>query len=335
MAMMSFGIVFLAFVLGFGVGITTHMLAGTVSDNIVSFDAAIDRPAHEHGVVSLDPFPLPSCTANRTSAVYILYGLPVPSLESQKLFSSVKTLLDSNFPGKVRIVIDRKVNETIRETIDPKHKYLLDQIEFNVVPLPDLNGKELIPHSNKIRALQAAAFVHGDDSNECTVSLDTDTYIHRYAPWSKFFSTLQLHDVAVARDCWVGIADMPEFLEHWMPNTGVLALRNTPRTRLVLRDWLDHFVPCNATHVSTCTPGTDQYPFIQLVAKHAVRLYHLENSWNCRLTPREIDAGIEGFPVYSVSVLSKDEYANTNETAVTCGGTEFCHILHGHWLNYD
>ena len=326
------GHLFLVFIFGFGVGITTHMLSDGVHKSFCDIDT--DGTVHQREIVNLDPFPLPPCNANRTSAVYVLYGT---SFQSNTLFDSIKTLLKSNFPGRVRVVVDQIVNETIRERMDPKHKHLLNEIEFNVVPMPDLNDKELIPHSNKIRALQAGAFVYGDDSDECTVTLDTDIYVHSKAPWKRLLSTLQLNDIAVARDCEVAIADVPDYLDHWMPNTGVLALRNTPRTRMVLKDWLDYYVPCNATHVSTCTPGTDQYSFLQLAAKHAVRLHKLDNSWNCRLAPAEIDAGITDFPVYSVSVLCNKENPRSEGASfvMTCGGTEHCYILHGHWLKFD
>merc|ERR1712194_733481 len=223
------------------------------------------------------------------------------------LFDSIKTLLRSGFPGRVRVVVDEMINETIRDQLDEESKHLLEEIEFDVVSMPDLDGKELIPHSNKIRALQARALVHGNDTDECTVSLDVDTYVHHEAPWNNLLSILQLHEVAVAHDCNVPIESVPDFLSSWMPNTGVLALRNTPRVRMVLRDWLDYFVPCDATHVNTCTPGTDQYPFLQLAAKHAVRLHKLDTSWNCRITRQEIDAGIEGFPVWSLNVLSNQD----------------------------
>lgn len=317
----------------------THSLAGKLSNDDMYRYLDINEPSIQRrgdDNLQLDPFPLPPCNANRTSALYVLYGIPIRSEEGTTLFNSIKTLLQSNFPGRVRLVIDQMVNETIREDIDPKHAYLLNEIELNVVSLPDLNGKELIPHSNKIRALQARALVYGNDSDECTVSLDIDTYVHSEAPWNKLLSILQLNDVAVARDCDVAIEDVPDFLSHWMPNTGVLALRNTPRTRMVLRDWLDHFVPCNGTHVSTCTPGTDQYPFLQLAAKHAVRLHNLDTSWNCRLTPTEIDAGIENFPVYSLNILSNQDDPRSEGASVsmTCGGRERCHILHGHWLKF-
>lgn len=331
-----------AFLTGFGVGIFTfyiHLLVGTVSNDDVNqptYHIDTGGAVQRGGYANLDPFPLPPCEANRTSAVYVFYGRPIESVDGNLLFNSIETLLKSNFPGRVRIVIDQRVNETIREKVNPKHRYLLNKIELNVVPMPDLNGKELIPHSNKIRALQAAALIYGHDSNECTLSLDTDTYIHPEAPWKKLLSILQLNDVAVAHDCDVPIAGVPDYLDNWMPNTGVLALRNTPRTRMVLRDWLHHFVPCNGTHVSTCTPGTDQYPFLQLVVKHAARLHKLDNSWNCRITPTEIDAGIESFPVYSLNVLSSKEDAGSDgaSTSTTCGGHRECHILHGHWLKF-
>jgi hypothetical protein len=241
-------------------------------------------------------------------------------------------------------VIDEKRNQSIRDKMKPEFRHLLNDIELEVLKLPDLNNKELIPHSNKIRALQTRALIHGTDSDECTVSLDADTYIHPNAPWEKLLSILELHDVAVAHDCNVGIEDVPEFMNSWMPNTGVLALRNTPRTRLILGDWQRYFKPCNATHVSTCMPGTDQYPFLQLVAKHAARLHKLDNSWNCRVTLKEIGAGIENFPIYSLNVLSNkdlDVLGNKEETdsdgvslSTTCGGHGECHILHGHWLKY-
>ena len=295
-----------------------------------------EEPIHRREVVNLDPFPLPPCEPNRTSAVYVLYGVPIPGGECDDLLNSITTLVKSNFPGRIRVIIDQMVNETIRENIDPKYKYLLDKVEFNVVSMPNLNGKELIPHSNKIRALQAAAFVYGNDSNECTVALDTDIYVHHRAPWNYLLSILQLNDVAVARDCEVFIEDVPEFMSLWMPNTGVLALRNTPRTRMVLSDWLDHFVPCNGTHVSTCTPGTDQYPFLQLAAKHAVRLHKLDQNWNCRLAQPQIQVGIEDFPVYSINILSKQTDPRSEGASITtaCGGIQACHILHGHWLKF-
>ena len=287
--------------------------------------------------VKLDPFPLQPCAPNRTSAVYVFYGRPVRSNEGDSLFKSIKSLLKSNFPGRVRVIIDQRINETIREEIQMNHRDLLTKIDLHTVPLPDLDDKELIPHSNKIRALQAAALVYGTDSDECTVSLDTDTYVHHEAPWNNLLSILQLNDFAVAHDCDVQIAGVPDFLRYWMPNTGVLALRNTPRTRMVLKDWLDNFVPCNATHVSTCMPGTDQYPFLQLMAKHAVRFHKLDNSWNCRLAETERDAGIEDFPVYSLTVLSNREDPGMEGASIitTCAGYRECHILHGHWLKYS
>ncbi len=251
-------------------------------------------------------------------------------------YNSFKTLLKSNFPGRVRVIIDEKVNATIREETDPKHRYLLDKIELNVVPMPDRKGKELIPHSNKIRALQAAAFLYGNDSDECTVSLDSDIYVHTHAPWKNLLSTLQLHDIAVAHDCKVGIDGVPDFLSQWMPNTGVVALHNTPRSRMVLRDRLDHFVPCNGTHVSSCTPGTDQYSFLQLAAKHAVRMHKLDQNWNCRLGRAQVQAGLTEFPVFSLSILSKerDPRSEGASIATKCGGIQTCHILHGNWLTF-
>jgi len=331
------------FFLGFGLGSITihlHSIAAKLIDGNLyqstSYNIDENRTGQRHEGVNLDPFPLPPCEPNRTSALYVFYGRPVRSLEGNTLFNSIKTLLESNFPGRVRVVIDHMVNDTIREEIHPKHRDLLNKIELNVISLPDLRGKELIPHSNKIRALQSRALIYGNDSDECTVSFDADTYIHHRTPWNSLLSTLELNEIAVAHDCDVPISDVPDFLSMWMPNTGVLALRNTPRTRMILRDWLYHFKPCNGTHVSTCTPGTDQYPFLQLVAKHAARLHKLDNSWNCRLTEKEIHAGIEGFPVYSLNILS-NRYEPASEGAsisTTCGGSRECHILHGHWLKY-
>jgi len=337
------------FILGFGVGITTfhlNSLARNASndDNNVLYQPLPTTNNHidtngavqRRGDVNLDPFPLPPCVPNRTSALYVFYGRDVLSDSGDELFNSISSLLKSNFPGRVRVVIDQRVNETIREETDPKYRHLLNKIELNVVSLPDLEGKELIPHSNKIRALQARAFVHGNDSDECTVSLDADTYVHETAPWNELLSILQLHDVAVTHDCRVRIAGVPDFLSLWMPNTGVLALRNTPRTRMVLRDWLHQFKPCNATHVSTCTPGTDQYPFLQLMAKHAVRLHKLDHSWNCRLSENEVRIGIKKFPVYSMCVISNQQEPASDGTTIstTCSGPTECHILHGHWLEY-
>ena len=325
------------FILGFGAGfISFHLQKFAVE---FSNDRAYED---SFGVIpqrrefDLDPFPLPSCVPNRTSAVYVFYGSPIRSHQGDTLFKSITSLLKSNFPGQVRVVIDEIVNDTIREEIDPIYRDMLNKIDLKVVPLPDLNGKELIPHSNKIRALQAGALIYGKDSNECTVSFDADTYIHPTAPWNKLLSILQLHEIAVSHDCDVPIAGVPDFMREWMPNTGVLALRNTPRVRMILRDWLDHFLPCNATHVSTCTPGTDQYPFIQLTVKHAARLHKLDNSWNCRLTPTEIHAGIDNFPVYSLTVLSNRENPGADDAGVatTCAGYRECHILHGHWLKF-
>jgi len=323
--------------LGFGAGLLSSHLQSLTHEFVgeeIYKDGVGNAP--ECRGVNLDPFPLPPCVSERTSAVYVFYGRPVGSQEGNTLFNSIGTLLKSNFPGRVRVVVDEKVNSTIRENISPIYKNLLDKVDLHVVALPNLNGKELIPHSNKIRALQAGALIYGNDSNECTVSLDTDTYVHPSAPWKKLLSILQLNEVAVSHDCDVPIAGVPGFLREFMPNTGVLALRNTPRVRMILRDWLDHFVPCNATHVSTCTPGTDQYPFIQLTAKHAARLHKLDNSWNCRLTPKEIDAGITEFPVHSLTVLSNKADPNADDTGVstTCAGIRKCHILHGHWLKF-
>ncbi|VEU39209.1 unnamed protein product [Pseudo-nitzschia multistriata] len=216
------------------------------------------------------------------------------------------------------------------------HRDLLDKIDIFALPLPDLSGKELIPHSNKIRALQAGALIYGKDTNECTVALDGDTYIHPNAPWTKLLSTLELYEISVSHDCDVAIEGVPEFLGEWMPNTGVLALRNTPRVRTILGDWLDRFVPCNATHVGSCTPGTDQYSFLQLAAKHAARLWKLDNSWNCRLTPTEISANITEFPVHSLTVLSNREDINAadSKAVTTCAGYRECHILHSHYLRF-
>lgn len=286
----------------------------------------------------LDPFPLPPCEPKRTSAIYVYYGREIR--DGRELFNSVQTLLDSNFPGRVRLLIDEMVNRTIRETIRQRFKDLITghRVELRVLSLPDLEGKELIPHSNKIRALQEGAFVHPPGDAECTVYFDTDTHIHPRAPWDDLLSTLELHDVAVGRDCKVLIEGVPAFLRYWMPNTGVLAMRNTPRTRLVLRDWLDRFRPCNGTHVETCTPGTDQYSFLQLAAEHALRMHKLDTHWNCRITRKEIDrCGITGFPVHSVSVLSNapvPERAENAAVCTTCGGDDPCHVLHGHWLDY-
>lgn len=335
-----------AFVLGFGAGILTFHLHSSTKQISNSFgyqptrygdinwnSGAVTRRAD----VNLDPFPLPACNPNRTSAVYTFYGHSVRSPGAHSLFNSIKTLLKSNFPGRVRVIIDQKINDTIRDEMNPDLRFLLNEIELHVVAMPDLNGKELIPHSNKIRALQAGALVHGNDSDECTVSLDYDTHISSNTPWNDLLSTLQLNDFAVAHDCDVPIVDVPAFLKTWMPNTGVLALRNTPRTRMVLRDWLHHYKPCNATHISTCTPGTDQYPFLQLVVKHAARLHKLDNSWNCRIGKQEIDAGIEHFPVYSLTILSnRDDPESQNNSLIskTCGGHRECFILHGHWLRY-
>ena len=328
----------LTFVLGFVLGIATfkiHSLAGADTGNVNK--PPTSQIDHNGPIVqvNLDPFPLPPCNANRTSALYVFYGRSI-SLGGDELFSSINTLLESNFPGKVRVVIDQIASKTIPEEIDEKHRHLLKKIEFKVLPLPDLKDKELIPHSNKIRALQAGALIYGEDSDECTVSLDTDTFIHRHAPWPKLLSVLQLNDVAVAHDCNVPIKGVPDFLSEWMPNTGVLALRNTPRTRMVLRDWLDHYVPCNATHVSTCTPGTDQYSFLQLVVKHALRLHKLDTQWNCRVTPKEIAAGIDRYPMYAFTALTTHENPEAGgiNISMTCGGHETCHILHGHWLKF-
>ena len=336
-------IVVCTFILGFALGFSTCQINflvqsfWDVEDDTIEQTHRIDRieEVQRHENLNLDPFPLPPCQPNRTSALYVFYGRPVRS-EGKTLFGSIKTLLKSGFPGRVRLVIDEKVNKTIREDVDREYRHLLEEIELNVVSMPDLYGKELIPHSNKIRALQARALIYGNDTNECTVSLDMDTYVHHEAPWNNLLSILQLNDVAVAHDCDVPIDGVPDFLSNWMPNTGVMALRNTPRVRMVLRDWLKYFVPCNATHVSTCTPGTDQYPFLQLAVKHAVRLHKLDKNWNCRLTPTEIDAGIDGFPVYSLNILSKqdDPRAEGASISTTCGGNQKCHILHGHWLKY-
>lgn len=330
-------LIVVVFILGFGAGIFSshlHSLTQVFVPTGVYENAPRNSPLCRE--VNLDPFPLPSCAPNRTSAVYVFYGRPVGSHEGNTLFNSIGTLLKSNFPGRVRVVIDQKVNNTIRKEIKPIYKDLLDKIDLHVLDLPDLNGKELIPHSNKIRALQSGALIYGTDSNECTVSLDSDTYIHPTAPWNELLSILQLHDIAVSHDCEVPIAGVPDFLRMFMPNTGVLALRNTPRVRMILRDWLDHFVPCNATHVSTCTPGTDQYPFLQLTVKYAARLHKLDNSWNCRLTPTQIDAGIEDFPVHSLTVLSNRQDPNADDASIvtTCAGAQKCHILHGHWLKF-
>ncbi|MGK3738294.1 MAG: hypothetical protein ACI90V_005141 [Bacillariaceae sp.] len=330
--MTSQALLVFVFILGFGSGILTlHLHVRTFTQDYDIEQITFQTTSQDHGI-NLDPFPLPPCTPNRTSAVYVFYG----SQNSNNLLTSIDSLIKSNFPGRVRIIVDEKANSTlVKSNLPEKYLHLLPKIDFLVLPLPDLKGKELIPHSNKIRALQAGSFVYENDSTECTLSLDTDTYINPRAPWNNLLSTLQMHDFAVAKDCSVGIENVPDYLRTWMPNTGVLAMRNTPRTRLVLNDWLKHFVPCNGTHVSTCTPGTDQYPFLQLTAKHAVRLYKLDNSWNCRV-PGEIKKIFKKFPVYSMSVLSnrRDPGEEDAKISPTCGGLEDCHILHGHFLKY-
>ena len=327
------------FILGFGSGILTLHLCTTVAQDYGIEQIAFQTTGQENYGdsnsvdINLDPFPLPPCTPNRTSAVYVFYGLH----NSNNLLTSIDSLIKSNFPGRIRVIMDEKANSTLlaKSNLPEIYWHLLPKIDFLVLPLPDLKDKELIPHSNKIRALQAGSFVYENDSIECTLSLDTDTYIHPRAPWNNLLSTLQMHDFAVTKDCSVVIENVPDYLRTWMPNTGVLAMRNTPRTRLVLNDWLKHFVPCNGTHVSTCTPGTDQYPFLQLTAKHAVRLYKLDNSWNCRV-PGEIKKIFKEFPVYSMSVLSnrRDPGVEDAQISTTCGGQEECHILHGHFLKY-
>lgn len=324
--------VLFVFCLGFCLGILTLQLQNNHVDNQeLWLLPSVDDPSNHH---PLDPFPLPPCRPNRTSAVYVFYGRPIGSLDGNQLFGSIRTLLESDFPGTIRVVVDPKVNQTIRGAM--RQRDLLDKVSVYVADLPDLNGKELIPHSNKIRALQSGALVHGTDPNECTVSLDSDTYIHKNAPWNKLLSILQLNDIAVSHDCDVLIKGVPDFLNHWMPNTGVLAMRNTPRVRRILKDWLGWFRPCNATHVNSCTPGTDQYPFLQLAVKHAARLYPLDNSWNCRITPSELEKGITEFPVHSLTVLSthEDPQKNNANISTTCAGYRACHILHGHWLEF-
>ena len=373
-------LILVVFVLGFGTGIVTLFLH-TASQEYVTTVIAIDTAeaavpiaiattvtAAKHdddddGIntvqVDLDPFPLPPCTPNRTSAVYIFYGHPLTDhYYGHTLFKSIQSLLRSNFPGQVRVIIDEQINATLldlytatkggkqQKWLPKKFRQLLSRIHFDVVPLPSITKTELIPHSNKIRALQAKAFVGGSTSDvqECTVSFDTDTYIHPQAPWTRLLSTLQYHDVAVTKDCDVRIDNVPDYLQTWMPNTGVLAMRNTPRTQLVLRDWLARYRPCNADDVTTCMPGTDQYPFLQLLVHHAVRFYRLETAWNCRIPANQPDR-INEFPLYAISVLSTSPRApdltttnnGNNDTTVmipTCGGIEACHVLHGHFLTY-
>mmetsp|Transcript_16345 Transcript_16345/g.23052 ORF Transcript_16345/g.23052 Transcript_16345/m.23052 type:complete len:345 (+) Transcript_16345:136-1170(+) len=325
----------IGFLLGFGVGFLTRILQFPMTQE---WENPLDGFLYSENTslkqALLDPFPLSPCAWNRTSAVYVFYGR---SVQGNSLFASIQSLMHSNFPGRVRLIIDQKVNETIRSDIDEEYRYLLDKIDLFVVPLPDLAGKELIPHSNKIRALQAGALVYGTDNSECTICLDDDTKVHPNAPWEQLLSTLQMNDVSVAHDCLVTIEGVPEFLRTFMPNTGVLALRNTPRTRMVLRDWLDHFQPCNGTHAETCTPGTDQYPFLQLLAKHGARFWKLDQAWNCRITPSEMEHGIQDFPVHSLTVLSNRRMPMEDNASLvtTCSGYRECHILHGHWLKYS
>jgi len=328
----------LVFILGFGSGLLTfhlHIVTQEYSIANITFQQVQE---HEDNIdINIDPFPLPPCTSNLTSAVYSFYGYPIRSHNGNSLLSSINSLVNSKFPGRVRVIIDEKANSTLH-LIPEKFIHLLSAIDFLVVPLPDLNGKELIPHSNKIRALQAGAFIYDNDLQECTISFDTDVYVHPHAPWNTLLSTLELNDFAVAKDCNVHIDNAPDFLKNWMPNTGVLAMRNTPRTRMVLNDWLRHFIPCDATHVKTCMPGTDQYPFMQLMIKHAVRFFKLDNAWNCRI-PREVSeiaSFMNEYPVYSLSILSnKADHKNKDASIfTTCGGLEECHILHGHYLKY-
>ena len=99
------------------------------------------------------------------------------------LFDSITTLLKSDFPGRVRVVIDQKVNETIRGELDPKYKDVLKRVEFNVVSLPDLNGKELIPHSNKIRALQARALLREIQRRVAEVKRSNKRLAKELAEW--------------------------------------------------------------------------------------------------------------------------------------------------------
>ena len=228
--------------------------------------------------------------------------------------------------------------------------------EWVPLPLPDLSNKEILPHSNKIRALQAGVFPHNtknaqanaqDDSNNsannngdddeynpaCTIFLDSDTYASPTTPWAEFLSVQELNDVGISKDCSVAIPNVPTFLSYWMSNTGVLALRDTPRTKKILEDWLKEYIPCNATSFRSCMPGTDQYPFAQLLVRHVARVERLDAKWNCRC--EGLDGG-KKFPVYAMRVLSNASTAGASSSGEQpmCGGIDICHILHCHDLDY-
>lgn len=339
----------LSFALGFAVSSVLFFFSFVIHTNLSNFTPSTSQPDIKT-VVNLDPFPLPPCAPNQTLAVYVQYHYL-----STSLFTSIDSLWISQFPGRIRIIVDTLVNETIRQELDKKFndkkRHWSDKIDVFVVPsLPNLKGKELIPHSNKIRALQAGTFAPSSRDNddgyyECSVYFDADTYVNHFegVPWSELLSTLQLNDFAVSNDCRVPIDSVPEYLSLWMPNTGVLALRNTPRTKLVLKDWLDWYVPCNATHVSTCMSGTDQYPFLKLLVHHAARFDKLGHEWNCRIGQ---EAGMQEFPMYTTTIVSPkpkpwmEQEDGNNKSIITaplrtkCGGTKICHVLHGHFLEY-
>ena len=302
------------------------------------------------GGIDMDPFPLPPCTPDKTSAVYVAFG----TNHFEVALKSAKSLRLSNFPGTIRMLTDVAGAVAANETLSAEDYSAVD--EWVPLPLPDLSNKEILPHSNKIRALQAGAFPrninksaqdnsnnNGDDDDDdddddennpaCTIFLDSDTYASPTTPWAEFLSVLELNDVGISKDCSVPIPNVPTFLSYWMPNTGVLALRDTPRTRLVLEDWLKEYIPCNATSFRSCMPGTDQFPFAQLLVRHVARVERLDAKWNCRC--EGLDGG-KKFPVYAMRVLSNASTAGASSSGEQpmCGGIDMCHILHCHDLDY-
>ena len=324
-----------------------NFLRRILGGGVVSSSA---KRAASSSSIDMDPFPLPPCTPDKTSAVYVAFG----TNHFEVALKSAKSLRLSNFPGTIRMLTDVAGAVAANETLSAEDYGAVD--EWVPLPLPDLSNKEILPHSNKIRALQAGAFRRntnksaqdnsnnsgendddggggGDNNPACTIFLDSDTYASPTTPWAEFLSVLELNDVGISKDCSVPIPNVPTFLNYWMPNTGVLALRDTPRTRLVLEDWLKEYIPCNATSFRSCMPGTDQYPFAQLLVRHAARVERLDAKWNCRC--EGLDGG-KKFPVYAMRVLSNASTAGASSSGEQpmCGGIDMCHILHCHDLDY-
>lgn len=269
--------------------------------------------------VNPGPSHSPMCRSN--AIVHISYSVAethdvLLATISHTLLPSVSSLRALQRPPKATIALLCD-NATFALLLDRNWTSLWDTVF--VLPLPSLRGVEKLPHSNKIRAVQQVLGFW-----QCVLIIDQDTFVTDDADLSEVFSILENgYDLAATFDSDLRVNDTP--LHMRMINTGVLAMRNSTPMRAVLSDWMDAFKPCDASSYASCMPGTDQWPFSQLVSRHKAVFWPLANHWNCRCgrrvqweLPLHVADGV---------VISGDTLADTAEPRVTAGLRK-CLILH-------